>query len=57
MDVEMRYMNLERFVHELSAVVAAQQKAIDALTIEARRLRERVTDDGVATSDDKPPHY
>ncbi len=56
-DLEVRFMKLERYAHELSDVVALQQKSIDRLTLEAQRLRERVTDEGEAVPNDRPPHY
>jgi uncharacterized coiled-coil protein SlyX len=56
-DLELRFMKLERFTHELSAVVAAQQKVIDALATEAKRLRERANDEGSTVPNDTPPHY
>lgn len=56
-DVELRFMKLERFVHELSEVVHAQQHTIDALKAEAKRSRERASDEGSVVPNDKPPHY
>lgn len=57
-DLELRYMKLERFAHELSGVVAEQQRVIDALTAETKRLRDRVIDEGQAVAPaEKPPHY
>lgn len=53
-DLEVRFMKLERFAHELSDVVAAQQRTIDVLSAEAKRWREQTL--GV-TEGDKPPHY
>lgn len=57
-DLELRYMKLERYAHELSSVVAEQQRLLDALTAETKRLRERALDEGhdVAPAE-KPPHY
>ena len=40
-DLELRFMKLERFAHELSDVVVAQRRQIEALTAETKRLRER----------------
>jgi uncharacterized coiled-coil protein SlyX len=57
-DLELRFMKLERELGELSLVVAAQQRVIEALTLEARRRRER--DEAIqepAIPDEKPPHY
>ena len=56
-DLEVRYMALERFTQELSDVLATQQKTIDALLLETRRLRERDGDDGQPVPNDRPPHY
>ncbi len=57
-DLEMRFMQLEKFVHDLSSVVAAQQRTIDALAADGKRLRERVVDLGIdAGPGEKPPHY
>ena len=57
-DLELRYMKLERYAHDLSSVVADQQRLLDALTAETKRLRERALDEGhdVAPAE-KPPHY
>jgi uncharacterized coiled-coil protein SlyX len=56
-DLELRFMKLERFAQELSDVVAEQQRQIEALTLETRRLRERVLQEEPAASNDRPPHY
>jgi SlyX protein len=57
-DLELRFMKLERFAHELSDVVAEQGKKIDRLTLETKRLRDRLSEEeGEQTSDEKPPHY
>ncbi|MBL8612373.1 MAG: SlyX family protein [Myxococcales bacterium] len=57
-DLELKYMTLERFAQELSAVVAEQQRTIDALTQETKRLRERALDEGSEVGPaDPPPHY
>jgi uncharacterized coiled-coil protein SlyX len=57
-DLELRFMKLERFTQELSEVVAEQRHLLDALTLETRRLRERLdADEGDGTSEEKPPHY
>ncbi len=56
-DLELRFMKVERFVHDLSDTVASHQRTIDALTLELRRLRERspnVEEDPVG---EVPPHY
>ncbi len=56
-DLELRFMKLERFVQELSDTVAAQQRIIDALTAQVRRLSERSTDAEENPRADRPPHY
>lgn len=59
-DLELRYMKLEKLVDELSAVVAAQQKSLDAATAELKRLADRLRDlgeDHGAPGDERPPHY
>jgi uncharacterized coiled-coil protein SlyX len=56
-DVELRFMKLERFVHELSDTVAKQQRVIEALTAQIRRLTERSTDAEENPRADVPPHY
>ena len=56
-DVELRFMKLERFVHELSDTVAKQQRVIEALTAQIRRLTERSTDAEDNPRADVPPHY
>lgn len=54
-DLEVRYMHLEKLVHELSDVVAEQQKAIDKLTLAVKAQSERLQ--GGTAPDEKPPHY
>ena len=57
-DLELRFMKLERELGELSQVVATQQQIIEALTLEAKRRRERDDMAGEpAIPDEKPPHY
>jgi len=59
-DLELRFMKLERFAQELSDVVAEQRRQIDALTLETKRLRERLSEEGGeegAPSNERPPHY
>ncbi len=50
-------MSLERQLHDLSDVVAAQQRVIDALRREARRRRDHDASQEEALADDRPPHY
>jgi len=57
-DLELRFMKLERFAQELSDVVATQGRTIDRLTLETERLRARLSDsEGEQPSSEKPPHY
>jgi SlyX protein len=56
-DLELRFMKLERFAQELSDVVAEQQRLLDALTQETKRLRERAAQGEPAVGNDRPPHY
>jgi SlyX protein len=56
-DLELRFMKLERYAQELSDVVAEQQRRIEALTIETKRLRERAAQEEPAAGNDRPPHY
>ncbi len=56
-DLELRFMKLERYSQELSDVVADQQRRIDALTLETKRLRERAAQGEPAAGNDRPPHY
>ena len=58
-DLELRYMQQERLAHELSDVVAAQQRAIDRLAAELKVLREQVLAAGAEApaKDERPPHY
>ena len=56
-DLELRFMKLERYAQELSDVVAEQQRNIDALLLETQRLRERSAQEEPAAGNDRPPHY
>jgi uncharacterized coiled-coil protein SlyX len=57
-DLELRFMKLERFSQELSDVVAEQRRQIDALTLEAKRLRERLPEGNAEPPEgEAPPHY
>jgi len=50
-------MKLERYAQELSDVVAEQQRRIEALVVETKRLRERSAQGEPAAGNDRPPHY
>ena len=56
-DLELRFMKLEKFVQELSDTVADQQRIIDALTAQVRRLSERAHDAEEKPVAEVPPHY
>lgn len=56
-DLELRFMKLERFAQELSDVVAEQHRRIEALTQETKRLRERAEQEEPGAGHDRPPHY
>jgi SlyX protein len=64
-DLELRMMKLERFIQELSDVVADQQRTIGLLTADAKRVRERLAQGEQsreqageqAEGDERPPHY
>lgn len=56
-DLELRFMKLERFAEQLSDTVASQQRTIDALTLQVRRLSERSTDAEENPGAEVPPHY
>jgi SlyX protein len=60
--LESRLAHHERTAEDLSDVLAAQQKTIDILTLQVRRLTDRVRELEVgherSPQDDKPPpHY
>jgi uncharacterized coiled-coil protein SlyX len=53
-------MLLERYLDELSDVVAAQQQTIDVLSTTIARLRPQIANLGQeqdATPNERPPHY
>jgi uncharacterized coiled-coil protein SlyX len=58
-ELEARYMLLERYLDELSDVVAAQQRTIDVLRATIARLPRttNVGDAEDAAPDERPPHY
>jgi uncharacterized coiled-coil protein SlyX len=57
-DLELKYMQLERTVEQLSGVVAAHQRVIDGLVGELRATTSRLRDAGEpAPPAEKPPHY
>ncbi len=58
-DMEMRLSHQEKTIAELSDVIAAQWKKIDALERQLRRLSEEMQEmEGAeAHTQQKPPHY
>ncbi len=56
-DLELRFMRLEREARELSDVVADQQRTIDALRIEVKRLRAMGEQEEPDATNERPPHY
>ena len=58
-EMETRYMLLERYLDELSDVVAAQQQTIDGLLATVTRLGPQLMnlEGQQATTDERPPHY
>jgi uncharacterized coiled-coil protein SlyX len=56
-DLELRFMKLERYAQELSDVVAEQHRRIEALSAETKRLRSQAAQEEPAVPNDRPPHY
>ena len=58
-DMEMRLSHQEKTIAELSDVIVAQWKKIDALERQLRRLSEEMqaVDGAEAHTQQKPPHY
>jgi SlyX protein len=56
-DLELRFMKLERLANDLSDTVATQQRTIDALRTEMRRLRDRFAQQEPEPGNEPPPHY
>jgi uncharacterized coiled-coil protein SlyX len=55
--LELRIMKLERFLQELSDVVVAQGRSIEALTREVGKLRGVGEAGEEAAGNERPPHY
>ena len=59
-ELELQFMEQGRVIEDLSTVVAAQQKELQALTKLVAYLRDKVVATPTledAAADDKPPHY
>ncbi|NNL56995.1 MAG: SlyX family protein [Pseudomonadales bacterium] len=60
-ELETKIAFLEQHIGELSDVLYAQQKTIDQMQAEHKRLQEQVTvllhGGDPAQADEKPPHY
>ncbi|HWZ92734.1 MAG TPA: SlyX family protein [Polyangiaceae bacterium] len=56
-DLEIRYVHLEKQLAELNQVVFEQAKAIALLQQQLVSLRTRVTGLGEPMENEKPPHY
>jgi SlyX protein len=56
-ELELRYTEQQALLQELSEVVWAQQRAIDALKLELETLKHRVEGLPTIGPADKPPHY
>lgn len=61
-ELESRLAHHEHMTEDMSAVITAQGKVIDGLTLQLRRLLERVAEQDAGGSnappdDQPPPHY
>jgi SlyX protein len=56
-DLEIRYAHLERQLQELSEVVFAQQRQLDALTKQLKQFQSQLLEPNEAVPNEKPPHY
>ena len=59
-ELEIRYMQQQELLQELSGVLYAQQKVIDQLRAEMDRLKQKLeAEPGLvdAQHDERPPHY
>jgi uncharacterized coiled-coil protein SlyX len=56
-DLEIRYVHLEKQLAELNHVVFEQARAIELLQQQLASLRTRVTGLGEPMENEKPPHY
>jgi len=59
-ELELRYMQQQELLQELSEVLYAQQREMDALRAEVEQLKKKLQDEpGLvdAKQHEKPPHY
>lgn len=56
-NLELKYMVLQRTVEELSDVVAAQQRSLDTALALLHRVQTRLVDIGRDVPNEPPPHY
>jgi uncharacterized coiled-coil protein SlyX len=56
-DLQLRFMKLERELAELSGIVAAHQRTIDTLKVALRQQRAQDGQEEPALLDQRPPHY
>ena len=61
-DLETRLAHHERMAEDMSAVITEQGQAIDGLTLQVRRLTDRIAEleaggAGSPPDDQPPPHY
>ena len=60
-ELETKIAFLEQHINELSEALYAQQKAIDALERDQKRLKDQLGgllgSQGIDDADEKPPHY
>lgn len=60
MELELRYMQQQELLQQLSDVLYAQQRALDVLTAEVEQLKRKLEGDpGLvdARQQERPPHY
>ena len=62
MALEIRLAHFERMVEDLSDVIVDQGRAMDLMTAQIRRMRERIVEvaagaEGSPQDDRPPPHY
>jgi SlyX protein len=56
-ELELRYTEQQALLQEISEVVWAQQRALDALKLELEALKQRIEASPTIGPADKPPHY